>query len=389
MKRAYKYELKPTERQKTFFCKTFGCCRLVYNAMLNKKISAYKTDKTSISSVQLINSLIPLKEEKPFLKEVPSQSLQQAIRDLDSAYQRFFKEKKGFPKFHKKGQKQSFRIPATCRIDFDDWKVKLPKVGKVNLYKGHSRTIPSDARICSYTISKTTTNRYYISILCDMQDKPKTTMQNKSKSVGIDLGVKNFAILSDGQVFENQKHLKTNLKKLRVLQRTMARRYNPNKSKLEQSRNWYKVKMQVAKLHERIRFQREDHLQKLSTYLSRNYETICIEDLAVKNMVKNHRLAQAISDCGWGRFVELLAYKTSNLVKVDRFFASSQTCSCCRYKNPKVKDLKVRSWVCPQCGTKHDRDLNASENILREGLSLCGVNVSQQAMRIPEESYRL
>ena len=377
MKRAYKYELKPTERQKIFFCKTFGCCRLVYNAMLDKKISAYKADKTSISSVQLINSLIPLKEEKPFLKEVPAQALQQAIRDLDSAYQRFFKEKKGFPKFHKKGEKQSFRIPTACRVDFDGWKVKLPKVGKVNIYKGHSHTIPSDARICSFTISKTTTNRYYISILCDVQDKPKLTERNIGKSVGIDLGVKNFAILSDGQVFENQKHLKTNLKKLRVLQRKVSRRYQPNKKVCDQSKNWYKAKLQVAKLHEMIRFQREDHLQKLSTYLSRNYETICIEDLAVKNMVKNRRLAQAISDCGWGRFVELLTYKTSNLVKVDRFFASSQTCGCCGYKNSKVKNLSVRSWVCPQCGTKHNRDLNASKNILREGLSLCGVNVSQ------------
>lgn len=376
MKRAYKYELKPTERQKIFFCKTFGCCRLVYNAMLDKKISAYKADKTSISSVQLINSLIPLKEEKPFLKEVPSQSLQQAIRDLDFAYQRFFKEKKGFPKFHKKGQKQSFRIPSPCKVNFEDWNVSLPKMGKVKIYRGHHRLIEEGARICSFTISKTTTNRYYISILCDVADKPKLTERNIGKSVGIDLGIKSFATISDGQVFENQKHLKQNLKKLRVLQRKVSRRYQPNKKVCDQSKNWLKAKLQVAKLHEKIRFQREDHLQKLSTYLSRNYETICIEDLAVKNMVKNHRLAQAISDCGWSRFVELLAYKTSNLVKVDRYFASSQTCGCCGYKNPKVKDLAVRSWVCPQCGTKHDRDLNASKNILREGLSLCGVNVS-------------
>lgn len=390
LKRAFKYELKPTERQRRFFCQTFGCSRFVYNTMLDKKISAYQSDKTSLSYNDLSAELTTLKSEKTFLKDVPSQALQQSLKDLDSAYKRFFKEKKGFPKFHKKGQKQSFRIPVGCDVDFENWKVKVAKVGLVKIYRGHSRKFENVVKVCSYTISKTTTGRFFISILCDVEDtKPKQTEYNKNKAVGIDLGIKDFAVLSDGQVFENQKYLKHNLKKLKVLQRKMSRRYQRGKKITEQSKNWFKTKLQVAKLHEKIKFQRTDFLQKLSTNISRMYDTVCVESLNVKGMLKNRHLAQAISDCGWGTFISLLKQKCFRLVKIDKWFPSSQTCSCCGYKNDKVKSLSVREWICSQCGTHHDRDFNASKNILREGLSLCGLNLGGRTVDVPKESLVL
>lgn len=316
--------------------------------------------------------------------------MQQSLKDLDSAYKRFFKEKKGFPKFHKKGQKQSFRIPVGCDVDFENWKVKVAKVGLVKMYRGHSRKFENVVKVCSYTISRTTTGRFFISILCDVEDtKPKQTEYNKNKAVGIDLGIKDFAVLSDGRVFENQKYLKHNLKKLRVLQRKMSRRYQRGKKITEQSKNWFKTKLQVAKLHEKIKFQRTDFLQKLSTNISRMYDTVCVESLNVKGMLKNHCLAQAISDCGWGTFISLLKQKCFRLVEIDKWFPSSQNCSCCGYRNEKVKSLSVRVWTCPQCGTHHDRDFNASKNILREGLSLCGLNLGGRTVDVPRESLVL
>ena len=211
--------------------------------------------------------------------------------------------------------------------------------------------------------------------------KPKL---NNNKSVGIDVGIKDFAILSDGKVFESQKYLKSNLKKLRVLQRTVSRRYQRNKKREEQSNNWNKAVRQVAKLQEHIAFQRYDYLHKVSTWIANNYSTVCVETLNVKGMMKNHHLAQAISDCSWGMFINMLEYKCDNLVKIDKWFASSQTCSKCGYVNIAVKNLAVREWTCPECGTTHNRDLNAAKNIEREGLSLCGHKVSGYTMLAPE-----
>ena len=382
MLRAIKYELNPNNTQKELIRRTCGCCRLVYNTMLDRKIKAYKEDKTVLSAYDLIRQITLLKIEKPFLKEVSIQGLQQSIINLESAYKEFFRKGGvGFPKYKKKKSRVNYRIPSPCKIDYDKWQVKITKIGWVKFFRGHNKQI--EGTIKSYTISHTSTDRYYISILYETADKPKL---NNGKSVGIDLGIKDFAILSDGKVFENQKYLKSNLRKLRVLQRTASRRYQQGKKREEQSHNWFKAQKQVAKLHEKIRFQRQDYLHKISTWIARNYSTVCVENLNVKGMESNHRLAQSISDIGWNGFVQMLVYKCDNLVKVDRFFASSQTCSECGYVNKDVKDLAIRSWVCPECGVRHDRDLNAAKNIAREGLSLCGLNVSGYAERAPRVS---
>ena len=384
MLRAIKYELDPTPQQRELIKKTCGCCRLVYNIMLDRKVNAYKENKRSLSSVELINELPKLKksEEYAFLNEVPSQSLQQAIRNLDTAYTNFFRKNgSGFPKFKKKGVRDSYRIPVPCTFDFCNWTVKTAKLGAVKVFRGRNKRV--DGTVKQYTISHTPTDRYYISVLYETADRPRL---GNGKSVGIDLGIKAFATLSDGTVFENQKHLRRSERKLRVLQRSMARKYKAGKKRDEQSNNWKKARLRVARLQERVAFQREDYLHKVSTWIARNYENVFVEDLNVKGMVKNRRLAKSVSDCSWSRFLAMLGYKCDNLVKVDRYFASSQTCSVCGYKNESVKNLSVREWDCPQCGSHHDRDLNAAMNLEREGLSLCGLNAggcSERAPRAP------
>lgn len=379
MLRAIKYELNPTNTQKVLIKQTCGCCRLVYNTMLDRKISAYKENGKTISAFDLIKQLPQLKSELTYLKEAPSYALQQAIRNLETAYTNFFKKGcKGFPKFKKKGCKDSFRIPIACVIDYDNWTIKTAKIGKIKFYKGHNKQIKGTIK--SYTISHTNTDRYFISVLYETTDKPKL---NNNKSVGIDVGIKTFATLSDGKVFENQKYLKSNLRKLRVLQRTVSRRYQQGKKREEQSNNWKKAVRQVAKLQEKITFQRYDYLNKVSTWIAENYSTVCVETLNVKGMMKNHHLAQAISDCSWGMFINMLEYKCDNLVKINKWFASSQTCSECGYVNTATKNLAIREWTCPNCGTKHNRDLNAAKNIEREGLSLCGHKVSGSTMLVP------
>lgn len=368
MFRAIKYELRPNATQRLLINRTCGCCRFVYNNAL-----AFARGN-KVSNFDLIKRLPQLKAENDWLKEVPSQALQQSIIDLGNAFRNKWNGHNGWPVFHRKGNNESFRIPVPCRIDYSRYRVDIPKLGSVKFYKDK----PIDqTKIRSYTVSRTTTDRYYISILYEAPDRLPL---NNGQAVGIDVGVKSFAVCSDGVVFENQEYYQSELRRLRVLQRTMSRRYDKSKDILDekgrkigerepQSKNWYEAKRAVAKCHERIRNQRKDYLEKVSSRIASQYSIVCMESLNVKGMVKNRHLSKAISDCGWSLFKTMLAYKCDTLIEVDRWFASSQTCCSCGYKNVKVKNLNVREWTCPECGTHHDRDENAARNILREGLS--------------------
>lgn len=367
MLKSIKYELKPNKAEQQMLNKTFGCTRFVYNWALDKKVKAYTSDKTKLSCFDLMKELTVLKQDESFswLKEVGAQQLQQSLSNLDNAFTNFFKAKKGFPNFKSKHNKQSFRIPQNIKINYANYTFCIPKIGFVKFYKDkHINGVPKFA-----TVSKTPTNRYFVSITFETNEIRKTGIGD----VGIDLGIKTFAVTSDGQVFENQKYLKSNLAKLRVEQRKMSRKFKKG-SKI-QSNNYQKQKLVVAKLHEKISNQRNDFLHKVTSELASTYHTVCIEDLNVKGMVKNHKLALAISDCGWGQFRTLSQYKVADLRIIGRFEPSSQICSICGDRNKELK-LSQRTWICAN-GHNLDRDLNAAQNIKNFGLraSTFGVKV--------------
>ena len=383
--RAIKYELRPNHTQSGLIRQTCGCCRFVYNSLLAANKELYeRTGKFLLGLPKMNGFLNKLKAENEFLAVPPSQALQQTLLNLGNALGNFLRHRKtdryfGFPVFHRKGADESFRIPVNCQINFDKWAIKLPKLGWVRIYKGRNKTIPSEA-VHSVTVSFTSTGRYFISVLYEVPPKVKL---NNGKAVGVDVGLKSFAVTSDGIILENQKYLRRNLQKLRILQRHASRQYIQGKKKEEQSNNWKKTLERIARLHEKIRFARTDFLHKASTFLASKYSVICVESLNIKGMLRNRKLSQAIGDCGWRTFLTLLKYKADELVEIDKWYPSSQTCSACGYVNPKVRNLTVRSWACPECGTLQDRDLNAARNILREGLSLRERKVSQQTMLAP------
>lgn len=361
MEKAYKFRLYPNKEQQILLAKTFGCTRFVYNYYLDKRITAYKTDKTTLSAYDCIKDLTSLKKEYEWLKEPDKCALQNTLRDLDSAYKGFFKSGRGFPKFKsKKSHRYSYRTQNNNNtIQFLDNSIKLPKLGKVKI---RDKQI-LQGRILNATISQTPSGKYYCSLCCtDVTVEP---FEKTGNAVGIDLGVKEFAITSDNEHIENPKYLAKSLKKLARLQRQLSR-------KTRGSNRWNKARIKVAKCQEYIANQRADFLHKLSTRFIKEYDIICLEDLNVSGMLKNHKLARSVSDVSWSQFTTMLQYKADwygkEIIKIDRFFASSQLCNVCGYKNTKTKDLSVRSWVCPNCGTSHDRDVNASINILNEGL---------------------
>lgn len=384
--RAIRYELNPTAEQKQKMRSACGCVRFVHNYMLDVQCKHYEATGKFIPYPELDREfLTPLKKQNGWLREPSKWALQYACRSLCENIFTFKKNGRGFPKFKKKGRcKEAIHIQESLNIDYDNWTCRIAKVGNVRIYKGHNKRI---GNIHSYTIEvKPSLDRYFISIMYeDSADKPFTPCAGSH--VGIDVGIKTFATLSDGTVFENQKHLKSNLRKLRVLQRSAARKYKRGVRTENQSKNWHKAQKRIAKLQFKVSNQRQDYLHKVSTWIAKNYSTVCVETLNVKGMVKNHHLAQAVSDCGWGAFIGMLAYKCEDLVKIDKWYASSQTCSECGYVNKGVKDLSVRKWVCPECGTIHDRDLNAARNIEREGLSLCGLKVSGYAVLAPRTPF--
>lgn len=361
MEKSYKFRLYPNKEQQILLTKTFGCTRFVYNYYLDKRIIAYKTDKTTLSAYDCIKDLTSLKKEYEWLKEPDKCALQNALRDLDSAYKGFFKSGRGFPKFKsKKPHRYSYRTQNNNNaIQFLGNSIKLPKLGKVKI---RDKQIPQ-GKILNATISQTPSGKYYCSLCCT--DVTIESFEKTGSAVGIDLGVKEFAITSDNEHIENPKYLAKSLKKLARLQRQLSR-------KTRGSNRWNKARIKVAKCHEYIANQRADFLHKLSTRFVKEYDIICLEDLNVSGMLKNHKLARSVSDVSWSQFTTMLQYKADwygkEIIKVDRFFASSQLCNVCGYKNTETKDLSVRSWVCPNCGTSHDRDVNASINILNEGL---------------------
>lgn len=365
MLKAYKYRIYPNKEQEIQITKTFGCCRFVYNQTLAYRKDLYEQKKKSVSKTNCNNYCNrELKKTYEWLKEVDKFALTNAIYNMDSAYQKFFKEHAGYPKFKSKHDNhKTYTTNFTNRnitVDFESGKVKLPKLKEVKA-KLH-RTFRG--QIKSATVSQVPSGKYYVSILVETEHKELLHTEQKT---GLDLGIKDLCITSDGKKYENPKTIKKHERKLVRLQRQLAH-------KEKRSQNYYKTKKKIALCHEKIANTRKDYLHKISHEIISENQVIVSENLQIKNMVKNHHLAKAISDVSWHELTRQLEYKAKwngrEYIKIDTFYASSQLCSVCGYQNTDIKDLSVREWICPVCGAKHDRDVNASKNILVEGLRL-------------------
>lgn len=343
-----KTQIYPNQQQKELIEKTFGCTRFIYNKCLEQQIKNHEQSQKFINKYGMCKWITELKKEYEWLKEVENKPLQHSVFNLESAYKRFFREHKGFPNFKSKNGKQSYKTDASIYVE-KHW-VKLPKMDKIRVFE----KLP-DIKPKQIIVSKEV-DKYYISIMFDKQrEKIKT-----SGEIGIDLGIKDFAIFSNGTKIENHKFIKNSEKQLTKLQRRLSRaKEGSNRRNI--------AKLKVSRCHQKIRNQRQDFLHKLTTAIAKQYKYVAIENLSVSNMVKNHCLAKSISDVAWGEFRRQLEYKLKwnggELAVIGRFEPSSKTCSDCGFIK---KDLKLsdRKWVCEKCGTSHDRDINAAKNIL-------------------------
>lgn len=359
--RTYKFRLYPNMEQAELLARHFGCARFVYNHFLNQRKEQYRLTGKSDNYYAQAKSLTELKKQEAtaWLKEVNAQSLQFALRSLDAAYTNFFQKMAKFPSFKSKHTKNSFTVPqhvsiAGGRLFFHKFKEGI----KCRVHREIT------GKVGKATISKTPSGKYFVSVFTE--EEYVTPVKKSGKAVGVDMGLKDLLITSDGEIFKNNRNTKRYERKLAKAQQHLSR-------KKKGSRGFENQKLKVARIHEKIANSRADYLHKCSISLVRRYDTICIEDLNVKGMERNHRLAKSITDASWGNFVSMLTYKAEwngkKVVKVDRYFPSSQTCNVCGYVNKQTKDLSVREWECPVCHTHHNRDVNAAINILRFGIN--------------------
>lgn len=360
--KAYKFRIYPTKIQIDFLNKQFGAVRFIYNYFLNQRDTQFKETGKSDSYYAQTKALKLMKgqEEFKWLKEINSQTCQQALQCLDAAYLKFFRKETAFPRFKKKKNYQSFCVPQHFKIL--EKGIIIPKLKSQIKCKFYREII---GEVKSLTISKTLTRKYFVSILVEQKNEYKQTSEGK---IGIDLGIKDFVTLSDGTKYSFSVSKKT--KKLKKLQHYYSKKQKGSKRK-------EKLRLRIARLNEKIANSRRDFQHKLSTKLTNEYQTICLETLRVKNMMKNHKLARAIGEASWYSFVNMLQYKGKwkgcDIIQIDQFYPSSKTCSRCNWKKENLK-LSERSWICPKCGMIHDRDINAAKNILTYGLSLKSIS---------------
>jgi putative transposase len=373
-KRAYKYRFYPTDEQRVVLAQTFGCVRFVYNWGLHTRSTAYKDRGEKLSYNDLAAMLPDLKKQYPWLSDVSSVPLQQSLRNLDKAFKNFFEARAKYPTFKKRQPSQSATYAANaCKWDSHATRLTLAKMDTPLDIHFH-RDLPQNVKLGSVTITKDCANRYFVSMLVE---EDITHLPPVEQNVGLDLGLKSMVILSTGESIGNPKFFAQDEKRLAKAQRRHARTKKGSK-------NRQKARLKVARVHARIKDRRRDYQQKLSTRIVHENQVICIESLAVKHMVKNHCLAKAISEVGWGEFVRQLEYKSKwygrTLVKIDQWYPSSKTCQACKHVLDSLP-LDIREWVCPACGVVHDRDTNAARNILTEGLSVAACGGSGRPVR--------